>query len=212
MIKNRTLRLFFSPIKQHYILCKFKNRWRQKNGHNKTRAVNQFPIEKVSVGNDTYGDLQVYAFGGQREYLKIGNYCSLAGNVVFILGGEHSTKMVSTFPFARHVYNIPDNPDEATKGPIIVGDDVWIGHGAIILSGVTIGQGAVIGAGSVVTKNVPPYAIFVNGSVKKYRFSEEIIEKLVRIDFSKLNHDEFSKMCTQEVTNENIDKILQVFE
>lgn len=70
---------------------------------------------------------------------------------------------------------------EATsKGDIVVKDDVWIGYGSIILSGVHIGQGAVIAAGSVVSHDVPPYAIVggVPARLIKYRFSEEMTKKL----------------------------------
>lgn len=71
----------------------------------------------------------------------------------------------------------------------MVCDDVWIGYGAMILSGLTINQGAIIAAGSVVTKNVPAYAIAGGNPAKiiKYRFEDSIIDKLVKIDFSKLD-------------------------
>lgn len=63
---------------------------------------------------------------------------------------------------------------------INIGNDVWIGTNASILSGVTIGNGVVIGAGSVVTKDVPNYAIVAGSPARiiKYRFSEEIIQLL----------------------------------
>ena len=75
-----------------------------------------------------------------------------------------------------------------SKGDIIVGDDIWIGYGAVILSGITIGQGAIIGAGAIVTKNVPPYAVVGENPAKiiKYRFEENIIKELLRIDFNKI--------------------------
>ena len=78
------------------------------------------------------------------------------------------------------------------KGAIIVDDDVWIGESAIIMAGVHIGRGAVIGAGAVVTKDVPPYAVAVGTPAKvvKYRFHYETIDKLLRIDFNKINKEE----------------------
>ena len=78
-----------------------------------------------------------------------------------------------------------------SKGDIIVGDDIWIGYGAVILSGITIGQGAIIGAGAIVTKNVPPYAVVGENPAKiiKYRFEENIIKELLRIDFNKITDE-----------------------
>lgn len=63
-------------------------------------------------------------------------------------------------------------------------DDVWIGSNVIILSGVRIGQGAVIGAGSIVSSDIPPYSIYCNGKVRKFRFDKEICDKLRKIDYS----------------------------
>lgn len=194
MKKDSFIRFALSPIKQYIKLAIFKAKWRKVNQHNRSNAVNVFPIEKVKVGNGTYGSLEVYAFGRKKEGLEIGNYCSIAGSVVFILGGEHRMDTISTFPFSRHIFGKIDNPDNATKGKIKVDDDVWIGHGAIILSGVHIGQGAVIGAGSVVAKDVPPYAVYVGNQVKKYRFSKEIIEKLLKINYKRVRQKNTRKI------------------
>ena len=70
-----------------------------------------------------------------------------------------------------------------TRGDITIGNDVWIGRGATVLSGVTVADGAVIGAGAVVAKDVPPYAIVVGNPARvvRYRFSDEVIEALLRI-------------------------------
>ena len=72
---------------------------------------------------------------------------------------------------------------------IEIGDDVWIGHNALFLSGVKVGQGAIIGAGSVVRENVAPYAIVIGNPAKviKYRFDDFIIDNLLKIDFSKIS-------------------------
>lgn len=71
---------------------------------------------------------------------------------------------------------------------IVVEDDVWIGYDALILPGVTIGRGSIIGARSVVTKDIPPYSVYAGTRIVKSRFSDKIIEKLMRIDYSKVNH------------------------
>jgi len=85
---------------------------------------------------------------------------------------------------SHRVYGKPKYGD-TSKGPIIIGSDVWVGYKALILSGVRIGDGAVIGARSVVSKDIPPYAIAVGSPIviKKYRFSEEVIKELLRIQW-----------------------------
>lgn len=139
----------------------------------------------VTVGKHTYGSPLVHSWNDQTK-LKIGKYCSIAEGVVFILGGEHRTDWITTFPLNSIFENQPSfRPVEghpATKGDISVGNDVWIGYGAVILSGVTVGDGAVIGAGSVVTKNVDDYAIVAGSPAKfvKYRFDESTRESLQR--------------------------------
>ena len=74
--------------------------------------------------------------------------------------------------------------DTICKGSIIIGDEVWIGYGAMIFSGVNIGKGAIIAAGSVVNQDIPPYSVAagVPAKVIKYRFSEEIIKELFHLN------------------------------
>lgn len=170
-----------------------KYNWRKLNKHNFTKAVSIFPVERVTVGKATYGPLKVSYYGNENEKLIIGSYCSIAEDVKFILGGEHHPTYISNYPYKLYMDNIDDIDDRETKGPIIIEDDVWIGTGCTILSGVKIGQGAIIAAGSTVTKDVPPYAIYTTNKLIKYRFSEEIIKKLIKIDFSKLNEEFIAK-------------------
>ena len=162
---------------------KFRIQWFQKNTHNYTKVRSVFP-NIVEVGKETYGAIDVRYYGNPNEHLTIGNYCSIAADVLFLTGGNHPLDTFSQFPFDAY-YNTGIKHSAPTKGSIVVGDDVWIGHGATILSGVTIGQGAVIGARSVVAKDVPPYAIYVGNKVVKYRFPPDVIEKLLKFDFSR---------------------------
>lgn len=136
-----------------------RREWRRRNPGNSTVPVNGFDFDNVTVGNYTYGPLTVLNFNvGQK--LKIGSFCSIASDVVFMLNGDHPTDRISTFPFRAKCLNTAALEGMAKDGKgITVDDDVWIGQGAMILSGVHIGQGAVIGAGAVVTKDVPPYAV-----------------------------------------------------
>jgi acetyltransferase-like isoleucine patch superfamily enzyme len=132
----------------------------------------------VTVGAHTYGLPNVLYWNYQTK-LEIGKYCSIAEGAVFLLGGEHRGDWVTTYPFAAFPLNWPTavSYDQHTigKGNIRVGNDVWIGHGAIVISGVTIGNGAIVGAGSVVTKNVEDFAVVAGNPARfiKFRFDEE---------------------------------------
>lgn len=167
--------------------------WKLRNRHNQTRIKEFTDISAISVGNYSYGLLCVLNSTGENK-LRIGHFCSIADGVTFIVAADHPTDLVSTFPF--QVMCTGTQVSEAvSKGDIIVEDDVWIGYGATILSGVHIGQGAVVAAGSVVTKDVPPYAIVggVPAKVIKYRFPPELIEQLLKVDYSKLDRETVEK-------------------
>lgn len=178
----------------------FQREWKRNNRHNGTYVINTFPIDLVTVGKSSYGPLHVHSWGGERERLQIGNFVSIAGGVQFLLGGNHTYNTFSTFPFEGH--------DAYSNGPIIVEDDVWIGTDAMILSGVKLGQGSVIAARSVVTHDVPPYAVVGGCPAKtiKFRFDAPLISEIIDFDFSKIdenfirNHrEDLLKPLTREI-------------
>ena len=136
-----------------------------------------------SIGKFSFGYPKVKTWG-ENATLKIGNFCSIAPGVNIVLGGEHRVDWVTTYPFnviLREYRHIKGHP--ATKGDIIIGNDVWIGMNATILSGVTIGDGAVIGANSLVTNDVEPYTIVGGNPAKpiRKRFDQQTIDKLLKI-------------------------------
>lgn len=125
---------------------------------------------------------------------EIGNYCSIANKVV-IGGAMHPMSWACMSPaFYKGRDSIKKKFSEFprdTEPRTIIGNDVWIGHSAMIKSGVTIGNGAVIGMGAVVTKNVPPYAI-VGGNparIIRMRFENEIIDELNNSEWWNLSDD-----------------------
>lgn len=187
--------------------------WRYLNPHNETiltHAHGLFDFSQVAVGRRSYGGLTLWTFGRPEERLTIGNFVSIADDVTFILGGNHPYEGFSTFPFLTKYFGVLE---AGTKGPIVIGDDVWIGFNSTILSGVTIGQGAVVAAGSLVTKDVPPYGI-VGGNpavLIKYRFEQRVIDRLCRFDFSLLRDEAILKnrdILYEALTPENVDEVL----
>ncbi|MCI6837519.1 MAG: CatB-related O-acetyltransferase [Eubacteriales bacterium] len=125
-----------------------------------------------------------YPVNGDR--LKIGKFCSVACGAKFLFtSGNHSLRSLSTYTFpifyeqwGLDSKNIRDAWDN--KGDIVIGNDVWIGYEAVILSGVTVGDGAVIGTRAVVTKDVPPYTIVggVPARPIRRRFDPQTIARL----------------------------------
>lgn len=165
-----------------------RKKWRKQNKNNFTVAANKFFMDSVSIGSGTYGAIRVVNWNNHNR-LEIGSYCSVAQNVVFILDADHYIHHISTFPFRNKV--IDGSLEGVSKGNIIVEDDVWIGYGVTILSGVHIGQGAVIAAGAVVSKDVEPYSIVggIPAKTIKKRFSDDIISFLMTLDYSRLTNE-----------------------
>lgn len=171
--------------------------------HVKSPEVSEYNHGLIVVGKNSYimGGINYFAFD-RNETLTIGNYCAIAGGVEFLVGAEHRTDLISTYPFnMKH---------HCSKGPIVIGNDVWIGQQATILSGVTIGDGAVIGARAVVAKDVKPYAVVAGNParVKKFRFKPKQIERLLEIkwwdwpaDRIKLNISRLSSTNIEEFIN-----------
>lgn len=144
--------------------------------------------------------------------IKIGSFCSVARQVS-IQEYNHQIGRLSSYYIFRNIFNEPASNDVNSKGEVLIGNDVWIGAGATILSGIKIGHGAVIGANSVVTKDVPDYAIVggVPAKVIKMRFDSSTIDKLLKlrwwdweIEKIKKNKELFSK----PLTDQKLDNIL----
>lgn len=186
VVPETRIRHYFQQLLKTPNLVRHQILWRRKNRHNFTVMGRMFAAEKVTVGQKTYGRLNVYCYGNDAEQLTIGSFCSIAATAKFMLSGEHALNHFSTYPFQNKYQN---RKESISRGPITIQDDVWIGEGAIIFSGVTVGQGAVVAAGAVVNRDVPPYAIVggVPAKIIRYRFAPNTVERLLRFDFSKLD-------------------------
>jgi virginiamycin A acetyltransferase len=133
----------------------------------------------------------LYHYPINGDHLKIGKFCSIACGTKFLFtSANHTMRSLSTYTFpiffeewgldVKNITNAWDN-----KGDIVIGNDVWIGFEAVILSGVTIGDGAIIGTRAVVTKDVPPYTIVGGVPAKpiRKRFSDDVISELLKLQW-----------------------------
>lgn len=139
---------------------------------------------QIAVGAYTYGRPKV-RFPESGARLVIGRYGSIADGVEILLGGNHRLDWVTSYPFPALPRLWPQASGltgfDATRGDVVIGHDVWLGSQCMILSGVTIGHGAAIAARSVVTKDVPPYAIVAGNPARvvRLRFDETAVASLL---------------------------------
>ena len=170
------------PIKDYKKLCFLKNIIKNPN---------------IIVGDYTYYDdfddvenfekNVKYLFDFIGDKLVIGKFCMIASGVKFIMNGaNHLTEAVSTYPFAifgNGWEGAMDGKSYPYKADTVIGNDVWIGHNATIMAGVTIGDGAIIATNSTVTRNVAPYSIVGGNPAREIRkrFDEKKIEHLLKL-------------------------------
>jgi phosphonate metabolism protein (transferase hexapeptide repeat family) len=145
--------------------------------------------ERTVLREVTIGDFSYFERHAEAIYTEIGKFCSIAANTR-INALEHplerlTTHKVSYRPNEYFRYLGVDQPfrERRRQKQVRIGHDVWIGHGAVILPGIHIGNGAVVGANSVVTRDVPTYAIVAGAPAKtiRSRFSDDVAARLAEM-------------------------------
>lgn len=151
-----------------------------------TLTRDKITLPGCSIGDYTYGEPLILQYD-QTTHLTIGKFCSISDKVTLLLGGNHRSDWISTYPFPAFKDTWPEaatiTGHPASKGDIVIGNDVWLAYGATVLSGVTVGSGAIIGACSVISKDVEPYTIMVGNPARemKKRFDDATISKLLKL-------------------------------
>lgn len=139
----------------------------------------------VNVGRHTYGlATRNLVRPSALAPITVGAFCSIGPDVLLFGQADHPTQLPSTYPLRGMLLRPGQGVQDAiTRGPLSIGNDVWIGARAMVLSGVTVGDGAVIGAGAVVARDVAPYAIMVGNPARRvrFRFPPEIVAALLEI-------------------------------
>lgn len=182
-------------------------------------VIRKAKILKCEIGASVEAQIECNLSLGAFSYIRhggvvsgtrsIGRYCSIAPEVC-IGGGEHPSNWLSSHPFqyapsrlVQRVAGEAHQPLPPPKGPApcVIGHDVWIGARAIVKRGVTIGHGAIIAAGSVVTKDVPPYAIVagVPARILRYRFEPAVIAALLKLEWWHLTPAAMAGVAFDEV-------------
>ena len=172
------------------------------------RRPGQFTISPY-----TYGRPKV-RFPESGARLVIGRYGSIADGVEILLGGNHRLDWATTYPFPALPRLWPQaagmTGHDTTRGDVVIGHDVWLGSQCMIMSGVTIGHGAVVAARSVVTRDVPPYAIVAGNPARvvRHRFDEARIASLLETTWWNRPRTEIERLIPL-LLSERIDDLLE---
>lgn len=171
----------------------------------------------VQVTSSSMGDFSYIGRYSRMIHADIGKFCSIAGETKIGIG-THTLDKISTSPIFTEAKNGTKHSwvKMSAVNPfkrVTVGNDVWIGVRTMVMGGITIGDGAVIGAGSIVTKDIPPYAIAVGVPAKviRYRFPQEQIDALLANPWWNLPEEQLRKRIELFQSSDNIaDKINEI--
>lgn len=173
-------------------------------------------IDNVVIGDYTYTGVNT-----SISHCVIGKYCSIAASVM-IGSGEHDYHKLSTHPFRLFSkYGFFETGEreegyESFKSELNIGNDVWVGHGALILRSChSIGDGAIIGAGAIVTNDVFPYSIVVGSPAREIgkRFNDQIIQQLLDLQWWSWPYDTIHNnlnLFDEDVTPVNLEHAFQI--
>lgn len=167
---NFLLRYYFNKMRSWYLFS-VKYPWVNYSGFVRVMRHTSFAKMNISIGHN----VQFGNYCNIASNVQFGNYILMAGRVCFVGRNDHE--------FVTPGVYIWDG-ERGADGVTIVEDDVWIGHNATIIAGVTIGKGSIIAAGSVVNKDIPPCEIW--GGVPAKKIADRFVDS-----YSKEQHLKF---------------------
>lgn len=167
--------------------------------------------DKHEMGIGSYGIPIIYCNPESESKVIIGKYCSIADGVEIQLGGKHFMKHITTSPLwiLDDTCSVENDNVKITPDLVTIGNDVWLCRNTFILPNVTIGHGAIVAANTTVSKDVPPYAVVAGNpaTIIKYRFSPDIIQKLLEIAWWDFPVDEIRKISSI-LNSEDIEELI----
>lgn len=178
------------------------------------------PSKTILTGKHSYGIENINTRSwDEGAHLYIGSFCSIAENQIIFLGGNHRSDWSTTFPFG-HIFQekfpageINGKGHPTTKGHVIIENDVWIGQGCTIMSGIKIGSGSILAAESTVVKDVKPYTIVGGNPAKtiRERFPKKIIKELLEIKWWNQSDERINRIIPllQMPPNDEIIKLIK---
>jgi virginiamycin A acetyltransferase len=161
------------------------------------KASDNQPV--IEIGRFTYSAGLGIGLADTRSRVRIGNFCSIAEQVIFFLKTDHRPDWLSSYPLNRFPWDStipkPSDPYADLRDDITIGSDVWISWGVKVLAGVTVGNGAVLCADAVVTRNVPPYSVVAGNPARvvKRRFDDDVIDYLEQLKWWDMSVSQLQK-------------------
>lgn len=192
---------------------------------NFTKIVDSVLERHVSIDRYNYvanTHIGAHSYTGKNVTLihaQIGKFCSISWNVS-IGGANHDMDCVTTHSFlyneasCLHPVDAPPAYNRFDGQQCVIGNDVWIGSGAIVLRGVEVGTGAVIGAGSVVTKDVPAYAVVCGNpaQILRYRFDDTVIIQMLKLKWWEWTDEKIKSHFDFFKSTPTVDSVLKMME
>jgi phosphonate metabolism protein (transferase hexapeptide repeat family) len=173
---------------------------------------------RTTIAESDMGDYSYVVNDSSIIYSDIGKFCSIAAHTR-INPGNHPLERVALHHFTYRSRSYELGPDDDREffewrrsHKVVIGNDVWIGHGAVVLPGVRIGNGAAIGAAAVVSKDVPDFAVAVGvpAKVLRYRFSEDLQERLLKLSWWNWDRDKLA-LALPDFRNLSIEDFLDKY-